>query len=202
MLVAIVALVSVLSNACGPYPPSVADRSDVDALPIETRSLHARRLRDDDLPSLARLVNLELLDFTAGFARNDLTTGFEPRRAAITDRGLAKLAALELPSLRTLHLSYCEEITDVGMADVARMQQLERLSLRATSIGDEGLRALVRLENLRHLDLAECAAVTDRGLEILARKSNWEALFVRSCPNVTEAAIERLQAELPDCFVN
>ena len=199
---ALACVVSCALLACGPYPPSVADRGDVESLSTDTHSLHARSLADDDIPALGRLVNLDYLSFSSGWARNDITTGFKPWRAAITDRGLARLAELDLPKLDVLDLGHCESITDAGMADVARMTQVRSLDLRNTAITDEGLAALTRMQNLTWLTLDDCPGITDRGLELLARKSNWAHVWVSACPNVTQAGIARLQAALPNCVLH
>jgi hypothetical protein len=194
--------VSCGSLACGPYPPSVSDRGDIESLSTDTPSLHARSLRDEDIPALQRLANLEYLDFESGWARNDITTGFKPWRAPLTDCGLALLSTLALPKLETLGLGHCASITDAGMEHVAKMTQVRTLILHSTAISDRGLETIASMPGLTYLSLADCPGVTDRGLEILARKQNWTTLMVRLCPHVTEAGLERLQSALPDCFVN
>jgi hypothetical protein len=100
---------------CGPYPLSVSSKIDIDALPLDTKSITARSLPDSGIPALSRLRNLTILDFTSGFARNDITTGFEPWEAEITDAGVEKLSDLKLPHMETLTLGYSQNITHVGL---------------------------------------------------------------------------------------
>jgi hypothetical protein len=105
---------------CNSEPPSVSSKRDVARLPPETKSLWARDLSDDDIPSLARLANLNFIDFSAGWATGP---------AKVSDRGLAELAKLNLPNLDFANLGFCENITDAGLEHLASLKQLKRLSL-------------------------------------------------------------------------
>jgi hypothetical protein len=204
--------------ACGPYSPIVDSKKDVQRLAPSEEVIRCRGLSDEDIPSLTHLPRLKQLYFGAGHLAGP---------AKITDKGLARLAQLDLPRLENLSLGYCSNITDRGLLDVSTMQTLTMLSLsfcpKITDTGlayvsrmkklnwlhlavcpqitDAGLPTLLAMTNLIALDLRGCPAITDRGLEHLAAKTNWQVIMLGGCPNVTVEAVERLQRALPNARV-
>lgn len=187
--VVFVPTVLLIVPGCGDWPPVVDTRQDIQRLPASEPSVRARRLADDDIPSLARLRQLRTLDFGGGWARY---------KAKITDEGLRRLAALDLPYLESLDLGWCDRITDAGLAHLADMGSLKWLHLSAClQITDAGLPPLLSMKNLEALDLRGCPGITDAGLEILGRKTDWKNLAFGGCPNVTPEAVAKLQRALP-----
>lgn len=178
---------------CGTWPPIVASKRDIERLSPSTPSIRARALSDADIPALARLQQLRILDFGGGHAVTS---------ANITDRGLADLAALRLPLLETLTFGYTTNITDTGLVQIARMQSVKWLSLMVCqSVTDAGLPPLLSMTNLTALDLRGCTGITDSGLLHLARKTNWETIMFGGCPNVSTGAVAALQRALPGASV-
>ena len=123
-------------------------------LAVNARML-ARRFGDDDLTELAAL----------GPALQWLDLG----ETAVTDRGLAALAAMK--NLRRLDLDRTA-VTDAGLARLAPLARLEYLNLFGTAVTDAGLASLRPLLQLRSLYL-------------------WQT-------HVTPAAADALAAELTD----
>ncbi|MBK8180824.1 MAG: hypothetical protein IPK67_18415 [Planctomycetes bacterium] len=152
-----------------------------------------RELKDEDISALNSLKNLTYLSFAAGWG--------SIQTAPITDAGLARLAALELPRLRTLDIGSCAKITDAGLVAISSMEQVEELLLDSTSVSDLGLASLIKMEQLTYLDLRRCGAITDRGLEVLATKNNWKTLMLGGCYRLTESGVSRLKAALPECSI-
>jgi hypothetical protein len=174
-------------------PPTVESKAEVDRLPVSTSAVGARFLPEAELTSLERLSELSNLSFAAGCAVGP---------AALNDAGLAKLATLDLPKLDFLILGYCENITDAGLAHVAKMPTVVWLSLMASpKITDAGLPQLLAMKNLKSLDLRGCVGITDKGLAILAGKSDWQQILLGGCPNVTAAGVAQLQAAVPGAQV-
>ena len=108
-------------------------------------------LRDADLTYLQGLTTLTELEFwsarqltDAGLAHlKNLTALTELRMPSwgVTDRGLVHL--LSLPSLRTLDLSYCQQVTDVGLAHLSGLNNLRKIRLNGCKqLTDEGIAAL------------------------------------------------------------
>lgn len=180
-------LVSV--GACNREPPHVQNVRDVERLPKWRRSVWARRLSNSAIPALGRLHELEDLDFMAGCAVED---------ALITDDGLAKLSTLNLPKLSTVALGYCDNITDAGLAHLAKIRTVTTVILRADPhITDEGVASLTRMPSLTYLDVMGCPGLTDRGIERLAAKTNWTEINLSGCPHVTVASVTQLRTKLP-----
>jgi len=118
--VLIVPIVVLSVPSCGKWPPIVNTKEDIQRLATSEPSIRARGLPDRDIPSLARLKELRILDFSGGNA---------VMPARITDKGLAELAKLDLPQLETLTLGWCDNITDAGLAHIGRMQTINWLGL-------------------------------------------------------------------------
>jgi hypothetical protein len=186
----IVFLCGVLALCGSPAePPDAETVSEINGLPASTKIVRARKLSDADLPSLARLPQLEDVDFASGWGVED---------AEITDQGLAKLAALGLPRLDYLNLGYCKKISDAGLAHVANMKTVTHLMLfGCPQITDDGPMPLLKMQQLIYLDLRGCPGVTDRGLDRLAEKNNWEQVLLGGCPHITAGGVARLQSKLP-----
>jgi hypothetical protein len=178
---------------CGTQPPSVESSADVDSLPASTRSVAARMMPDDQIVSLERLKELEILDFTRGRKVGP---------AEITDAGLAKLAQLNFRKLDTLTLGWCEKISDAGLDDLARIEHITWLGLPSCNITDAGLPKLTASASLTDLDLRGCEKITDAGIQQLAAKKDWKLILLGGCPRVTQAGVAKLQAALPDTRVD
>jgi hypothetical protein len=74
------------------------------------------------------------------------------------------------PSLRTLYLENCYELTDDGLEIVAKAcPGLVNLRLRECNITDVSMVTLTRLRSLARVCLCDCAALTDSGLAGLVR---------------------------------
>ena len=84
---------------------------------------------------------------------------------AITDRALARLAALD--HITSLSLGGSRQLTDEGLRHLARMPQLEHLELSeypGGRITDRGLAVLRHLPRLRRFEMAWQSGVSDEGV--------------------------------------
>lgn len=107
-------------------------------------------LTDDGLAHLGRLPSLQELDLS----------GWKGR---ITDRGLETLR--HLPELRRFALCWQQNVSDVGLANLAFCEHLEKVDLLGTPAGDEAIRALTGKRRLREFKTGY--GVTDAGLGLL-----------------------------------
>jgi hypothetical protein len=70
------------------------------------------------------------------------------------------------------------QITDQGIAHLAKLRKLEWLNLYRTKVGDESLRVLSEMKSLRHLPIGE-TRVTDQGLAHLEKMDQLVYLGLR-----------------------
>lgn len=139
----------------------------------------------------------------------------------LTDESLKHLA-YGLPKLKSLNLSFCIAVTDVGLRYLSRLQFLEDINLRACDgisdtgvgylsesgrvtsldlsfcdkVGDEALsHASLGLSGLRSLSLSACR-LTDEGLEHVARLSQLETLVIGQCTHITDRGLRALSEGL------
>jgi hypothetical protein len=114
--------------------------------------------------------------------------------------GDAQLAALEAIAPQILWLDVSgTQITDAGLAVVARFPNLTRLHLHRTEITDAGITHLARASHLEYLNLYG-TKITDAGLTPLAGLANLRALYIWQT-GVTPQGIDRLKASLPQLVV-
>jgi hypothetical protein len=102
----------------------------------------------------------------------------------------------EIPGLRVLQFDHADNaLTDAGMAKLAEMTQIQHLRIRGGNIGDEGLKTLSTMPNLRMLNLPQ-GKFTDAGLAQLKQLPRLDSLRIGS-PKVTDAGIAVLR-EFPN----
>ena len=114
----------------------------------------------------------------------------------ITDEGLKDVAKLQ--QLEWLILINTK-ITDAGLKDVAKLRKLEELRLDGTKITDEGLKDVAKLENLKGLSL-NSTQVTDVGLKDVAKLQNLIA-FGLFRTKITKAGVAELKKALPNILI-
>ncbi|MFL5245860.1 MAG: hypothetical protein ACJ8FY_27625 [Gemmataceae bacterium] len=111
----------------------------------------SKRLTDDGLLRLAQMPQLVELDLS------------EHPGGRLTDRGLQVLR--HLPALRRFQMCWQSGISDVGVANLAFCDYLERVDLLGTPTGDGAIRALCGKRHLRQFKTGRL--VTDTGLPLL-----------------------------------
>lgn len=109
----------------------------------------------------------------------------------ITDGGLASLAKLD--HLKALHLAGCREVTDQGLVLLAPLPHLQALDLSGCyQITDLGLALLAKLQQLQTLDLSFCTRIADRGLIELAKLQQLQTLNLSFCFQMTDQGLVSL----------
>jgi hypothetical protein len=98
------------------------------------------------------------------FRRNIALESLILGSTGLTDRDARALESF--PQLRLLSCGH-EKMGDTAMLYIAKLAQLQRLTLVAIPITDEGMRHIARLKHLDQLSIAECA-VTDASLPAIA----------------------------------
>ncbi|MFK7765778.1 MAG: leucine-rich repeat domain-containing protein [Mariniblastus sp.] len=92
----------------------------------------------------------------------------------VTDKGIKKLAGLDL---RELHL-FRTQVSDEGAKVISQMPNIVTLNLRDTKVSDEGIAHLVDLKKMTKLDLSETNSpgVTDASGQHFAKMTNLVSL--------------------------
>ena len=114
----------------------------------------------------------------------------------ITDEGLKDVAKFQ--QLEWLVL-IDTKITDAGLKDMAKLRKLEELRLDGTKITDEGLKDVAKLQNLKGLSL-NFTQVTDEGLKEVVKLQNLTA-FGLFRTKITKAGVAELKKALPNILI-
>ncbi|GJZ07881.1 leucine-rich repeat, cysteine-containing subtype protein [Tanacetum coccineum] len=85
------------------------------------------------------------------------------------DYGVVAIAISQLPSIRSLQLSWLINVTDISLFQIAR-----------------------NCIKLNAIYLAGCKAITSRGLHAFAHHSTLESIDLSSCPNISWNDVERV----------
>ena len=118
---------------------------------------------------------------------------FHLRSQQLTDAGLASIAKLK--NIAVLNLRDTK-IKGAGLVHLKGLAQLRRLHLERTEVGDEGMEHLSGLVNLEYLNLYG-TKVTDKSLPHLAGLKSLERLYVWET-GVTDEGVARLQEQRPN----
>lgn len=146
------------------------------------------KVTDEGLYHLCQIESLEYLDL--------------PDKG-ISDKGLAYLG--ELKNLRHLRIARAHYVnpnmdkdyyTDRGVAELAKLQSLEELTIGSIGITDAGLDYIAKLTNIKNLWLFGCSNVTNKGLAKLTVLKSLRNLDVFEA-NITIAGLSCLN-ELPN----
>jgi len=140
------------------------------------KKLHLSRsqITDKGLAYLAQIKTLEHLDLPQ-------------EQKGITDKGITCLG--ELPNLRQLAISRIHYVdpkmnkdyyTDKGLEALVKCRNLEELSIGCIGITDAGMDHIVKLANLKWLNLFGCENVTDAGLVKMTALTSLKNLYITS----------------------
>ena len=162
-------------------------------------------LRDEALPELARMPNLQVLNVSRTrmtdrglklvAASRDIRL-LKLNRTRITDDGLACLA--EMPSLRLIYLGDTT-LTDAALQQLAKLPQLEAIKLSRLPITDDGLKSLIEMPRLRFLGL-DGTSVTDAGLTHLELLPKLTYLDVQET-SVSQKAVKEFRKRHRQCHL-
>ena len=117
---------------------------------------------------------------------------FQLRGRDLTDAGLADVA--RLGNVVELNLRDTK-ITSAGLVHLKGLAKLKRLHLERTNVSDEGVANLTKLTTLEYLNLYG-TKITDKSLDHLAGLKKLRQLYVWQT-DVTDAGIAKLKKALP-----
>lgn len=113
----------------------------------------------------------------------------------LRDKDLANLANCKnLKSLQTG--GRVQSVSDAGLAHLAGLRSMERLSVGGHGVTDAGLVHLAEMDQLNSLNIS--GNITDAGLRHIEKLKSLESLTVNSQKNFSPGAVKRLRANLPN----
>ena len=124
--------------------------------------------------------------------KNQWDIQFQLRGRDLTDDGLADVA--RLGNVVELNLRDTK-ITSAGLVHLKGLAKLTRLHLERTNVGDEGIANLTKLTTLEYLNLYG-TKITDKSLDHLAGLKKLRQLYVWQT-DVTDAGIAKFKKALP-----
>ena len=131
---------------------------------LEYLCLYGRHFTDKGMVHVKDIPSLRILSFHQNLCR-------------ITDAGLVNIS--DMPKLEILCLHAMRDITDNGLANLAKMRSLRKLEIGSSQVTDRGLGYLSQIETLEHLELPQRdQRITDIGLAHLGQLPNLRHLFV------------------------
>ena len=161
-------------------PASLAYRIEPDGVTLEVRSVSA----DADWDTLV------------GVMKEKHITGI--RAGCMTDIGMDRLSYLA--AIKRINTDGARQLTDVGLAHLARMPQLEELDLSGyhSQITDRGLDVLRHLPHLRQFKACWPQRITDAGVANLAQCDHLENVNLLGTPT-GDGAIKALAGKPALC---
>lgn len=91
-----------------------------------------------------------------------------------------------------LSIAYCENVTDIGIAMLARHNMLTMLDISGCSVSDYGASSLRQSPNIVYLSMAECNLLTDIGIERMSKLENLKYLDISYCTNISDYGMKML----------
>jgi hypothetical protein len=175
--------------------------------PFHLTELHLNReTSDDDLIAIPSIQSLEMLDFSgcSNLSAKGLRTLTGSRFKGIRlgrSKSPPSTFELKFPSLRSLNLSECPDITDDAFEYLILYRHLGQLDLSHTSVTGSGLSHLTHLKELWRLSLQGLVRLRDAALEHLTEIPNLRVLELDGCSGLTEDGVQRLRLKLQNLEV-
>lgn len=132
---------------------------------------------------ISGLHNLKDLNLTALFSVNDSALSW------ITS---------SLANLQKLDLSYCQNITVLGLPYIAKLTDLRELGLRGLRVYD--LEWIEKLDKMEELNLSNCKGLTQEALAHIEKLPSLKKLYL-SGTNFSKNEIKELKRKLPNVII-
>ena len=194
----LVMMAAVVLVGCGEYREAMDKKiakAKASKTPQQTKAKSDKLITD---PIVEKEVRRRLKKSTGELTKADLikVTFVVFEFTKITDADLKEVAKLQ--NLEKLSLP--KQITDEGLKELAQLQKLKSLSLANTQVTEAGLKEVAKLEQLEQLHLTLCNQISDAGLKELAKLKKLKFLSLANT-QVTEAGVAELRKALPNCNI-
>lgn len=102
----------------------------------------------------------------------------------------------------TVTLADRDDIKDAAIISLAKMPTLQSLELSGcTQLTDAAIIPLATAPCLQRLELIDCDQLTDAAIIALEKAPNLQELDITACPKITNDATERLERAKPDIVI-
>ncbi|PKN86755.1 MAG: hypothetical protein CVU46_06700 [Chloroflexi bacterium HGW-Chloroflexi-8] len=140
---------------------------------------------------------LEWVPFETGPGFFDIPQGFCANVAIQgIDNAILKTMVEEICEVNDivcLNLSENRKIDNDGIRYLSQMQLISELNLSACGLNNHGMDILVKMKNIRKLDLSYCTRLTDPGILKIKEMRRLEELYLRGIPRITHATIKWIE---------
>ncbi|OXU20787.1 hypothetical protein TSAR_007287 [Trichomalopsis sarcophagae] len=128
----------------------------------------------NSLQCIANLTNLKILDLSSNVSVDD---------------ELLVLVGANCKLLKQVDISYCNAVTNTGLASIVSLPNLESLFVEdLNNVDDEVFRAM---PTLRQMDCSYCSNMRDAGLvRLIEASENMEHLFLSNCKKISNDLLE------------
>ncbi len=162
---------------------------------LDTLNLTGTRITSDGLRHLRGLARMTLIKLSIDQLTDDNVRVLNEIGIlhAVSDPIMTPVDGVERPGspadVRSLTF-WGSRLTDAGLQEFSRFENVIYVDLRNTSISDAGLDALSQMTRLKYLHI-DNTEVTDSGIDRLLRFRELEGLGLENLP-ITDAALEKL----------
>lgn len=111
---------------------------------------------------------------------------------SLNDTGAAVLK--DLPTLRQLILHEVPSVTDAGLKDIDTLKNLELIDFWIVSSGDETVKRIAQLPNVKSLSLRE-TEITDASIDLILSMPKLEELTIKDNLNITPEGLKKLSGK-------
>jgi hypothetical protein len=99
----------------------------------------------------------------------------------------------DVNGLFSFDLSENRNVGNKGMRFIPLLTQISNLNLSACGLNDYGIDPIIKMRNIRFLDLSYCTRLTDISIKKLAEMRGLEELYLRGIPKITHAAVKKIE---------
>ncbi len=167
--------------------------------------LQFERLEDLCMNSLRRVSNRGLNQLERVPRLVKLNMEYVDNVDDATARMLSRLSRLE-----SLNLSQCPNLTDAGIGHLSRLSGLTGLGIAGSQVTDRGIASIAKLRRLQGLTLGSGSRITDRGLALLSELPDLKYLSLPNCAGflrrlfvggISRKGLEQFRQAKPDCDI-
>jgi hypothetical protein len=99
----------------------------------------------------------------------------------------------DVDGLFSFNLSENRNVGNKGMRFIPLLAQISHLNLSACGLNDYGIDPIIKMRNIRYLDLSYCTRLTDLSIKKLGEMRRLEEIYLRGIPKISHAALRKIE---------